>query len=251
MPRAKHAAECYMRLTREVADRLSRLDSKHNIYVKIVMGYTIFGLLAIEIPYFFILCRPFAEYWALPVKSPQCASYFYYCIIQMVFNISSDLLMLAIPLPFVINAKVPPLKRAVLVAIFSLGIFIIMAATLNKYNNFVMPNTTVYMKWDIRETSTSIFVSNIMCLWPLLRKIFGWRAFQRNSSAARSTQTPEPRASITALKVMSPPTPSSSHYDQSPSKWDQFPPKWDDNEDGGARVYNKEVRSIVDIGHAV
>jgi hypothetical protein len=157
-------------------------DTRHNIFVKIVIGYVVFGLLAIEIPYFFILCRPFTQYWAFPVSNPQCANYFYYCIIQMVFNISTDLLMLLIPIPFMVNARVPPIKRAMLVGIFSLGIFVILAAILNKYYNFTEPNTTVYMVWDIRETSVAIYVANIMCWWPLLRKLFGWSTFLRSGS---------------------------------------------------------------------
>ncbi|KAF2097798.1 hypothetical protein NA57DRAFT_13344, partial [Rhizodiscina lignyota] len=153
------------------------LNSRHNLFVKLVIVYVVLGLVAIEIPYFFILCRPFSQYWAMPVRNPQCASYFYYCIIQMVFNVSSDVLMLFIPIPFIVKAKVPPPKRALLLGIFSLGVFVILASVLNKYYNFTLPNTTVYMVWDIRETSTSIYVANIMCLWPLLRKMFGWRTF--------------------------------------------------------------------------
>jgi hypothetical protein len=164
--------------------RLTR-NTSQNIYVKVVIGYTVLGLVAIEVPYFFVLCRPFSQYWAMPVDNPECADYFIYCIIQMVFNVSSDLLMLLIPLPFVINARVPPAKRVLLVAIFSLGIFVVLAAVLNKYYNFTSPGTTVYMIWDIRETSTSVYVANIMCWWPLLRKVFGWSAFLRGSFGSR------------------------------------------------------------------
>jgi hypothetical protein len=127
----------------------------------------------------------------------------------MVFNVSSDVLMLFIPLPFIINSKLPPFKRAMLVVIFSLGIFVILAAVLNKYYNFSMPNTTVYMVWDIRETSTSICVANIMCWWPLLRKIFGLSTFLMGSAGSRSSgggsrvmATPEPSAAICKLKSL-------------------------------------------------
>jgi hypothetical protein len=132
-----------------------------------------------------------------------------YCIIQMVFNVSSDILMLFLPLPFIINSKVPPVKRAMLIGIFSLGIFVILAAVLNKFYNFTMPNTTVYMVWDIRETSTSIYVANVMCWWPLLRKIFGLSTFLRGSTGSRSSgaasramPTPEPIGTITRLKSL-------------------------------------------------
>ncbi|KIV99614.1 uncharacterized protein PV09_08789 [Verruconis gallopava] len=157
-------------------------DTANNIWVRLVICYTVFGLVVVEISCLFVLCRPFSQYWALPVKNPQCANYFYYCIIQMVFNVSSDFLMLLLPLPFIINARVPLLKRFLLVGIFSLGLFVILAAILNKYYNFTMPNTTVYMVWHIRESSISIYVSNVMCWWPLLRKIFGWKRFLQRGS---------------------------------------------------------------------
>jgi hypothetical protein len=161
---------------------------RHNLFVKIVIGYVAFGLLAVEIPDFFILCRPFSQYWALPVENQQCATYFYYCIIQMVFNVTTDLLMLGIPIPFIINIQVTRVRKIMLVGIFSLGIFVILAAVLSKYYNFSMPNTTIYMVWDIRETGTAMCVANIMCLWPLLRKVFGWSTFSRSRGRSKSSQ---------------------------------------------------------------
>lgn len=161
---------------------------RHSLFVKIVIGYVALGLLAVEIPDFFILCRPFSQYWALPVKNQQCATYFYYCIIQMVFNVTTDLLMLSIPIPFIISVRVTRVRKTMLVGIFSLGIFVILAAVLSKYYNFSMPNTTVYMVWDIRETGTAMCVANIMCLWPLLRKMFGWSTFSRSSGRSKSSQ---------------------------------------------------------------
>jgi len=114
----------------------------------------------------------------------------------MVFNVTTDLLMLGIPVPFIINVRVTRIRKAMLVSIFSLGIFVILAAVLSKYYNFTMSNTTIYMVWDIRETGTSICVANIMCLWPLLRKMFGWSTFSRSSARSKSSQqlrsTPTP-----------------------------------------------------------
>ncbi|KAJ9604334.1 hypothetical protein H2200_011168 [Cladophialophora chaetospira] len=161
-------------------------SSRNNLYVKIVAVYIAVGLLAIEIPYFFILCRPFSQYWAMPVHNQQCANYWTYCIIQVVFNVSSDLLMLAVPIPFIVGARVPKAKKALLVAIFSLGIFVILAAILNKVFNFTHKNTTVYMIWELREASTAVYVANIMCWWPLLRKLFGFSSFLRASLGSRS-----------------------------------------------------------------
>lgn len=161
-------------------------DTRTNIFVKVVMGYTLIGFIALEISYLFVFCRPFSGYWSIDaiVTNTQCANYYYGSIIQTVFNISSDFLMLLLPLPLIFTAKVPPLKRCLLVGIFSLGIFVILAAILNKYYNFTMPHTTVYMVWHIREASVSVYVANMMCWWPLLRKMFGWKRFLLGGSSA-------------------------------------------------------------------
>jgi hypothetical protein len=148
-----------------------------NTFVKIVIAYVVLGFVAVEIPCLFILCRPFSQYWAIAPYSRECTTYHTYCIIQTVFNISSDALMLAIPIPLIVKTNVKPAKKAALIGVFGMGIFVILAAFLNKYYNFTMPGTTVYMLWHIREASVSVMVANLMCWWPLLRKIFGWKPF--------------------------------------------------------------------------
>jgi hypothetical protein len=158
----------------------------------------------------------------MPVDNPQCANYFYYCIIQMVFNVSTDLLMLLIPIPFVLNARVPPAKRAMLVGVFSLGIFVVLASVLNKYFNFTMKNTTIYMLWDIRETSTAIYVANIMCWWPLIKKIFGGSgSFLRSGSTSRRSKTsfgfetlPENQQVVMGIQPASPVSPKRRRRDE-------------------------------------
>jgi hypothetical protein len=161
-----------------------------------VIVYVTLGFIATELP-LFIVCRPFSQYWALPVANHQCSTYHTYTIIQTVFNISSDLLMLAIPIPPVLKAKTPKSTKALLVGIFSLGIFVVLASVLNKYYNFTMPNTTVYMIWHIREASTSVMVANLMCWWPLLRKLFGLRREFLNRSSGRSTTRASSRGTFT------------------------------------------------------
>lgn len=207
-------------------------DTPNNLWVKVVIVYVVVGLIAVEVPYFFLLCRPFSQYWAIEPNDPQCANYHNYCIIQMVFNISTDFCMLLLPLPFIIHARVPKLKRCLLIAIFSLGAFVILAAILNKYYNFSNPNTTVYMVWHIRECSTSIYVANIMCWWPLLRKFFGLKRFLWNSSngtvsqasvvARNSGITPEPNGSLTPL------TPLKGDVEYRLSSRGSYPHPWDE-----------------------
>ncbi|KAI9715448.1 MAG: hypothetical protein M1812_005924 [Candelaria pacifica] len=161
-----------------------------NLYVKVTAGYVALGYLVIQITYFGVYCNPFPQYWAFPVSNIQCATYSHYSITQAVFNISSDAMMLAIPIPILLKVQLPKSSKIVLVAVFSLGIFVILAAILNKYTNFASPLTTTYMIWYIRESSTAIYVANIMCWWPLLRKFFGMRTFSGDSSGRGSGVVP-------------------------------------------------------------
>jgi hypothetical protein len=86
----------------------------------------------IEIVYFGVLCRPFDQYWAMPVENPECATYHKYSIIQMVFNISSDLWLVASPMPLVHQSKFPMKRKIVLGTMFALALITILAAILNK-----------------------------------------------------------------------------------------------------------------------
>lgn len=91
------------------------------------------GLFVIEILYFFVLCYPFDQYWALPVRNAQCATYHNYSIVQMVFNISSDIGLILTPLPMVWVAQLPVKRKLILTLVFGLASFTVMAAALNKY----------------------------------------------------------------------------------------------------------------------
>ncbi|KAJ5959027.1 uncharacterized protein N7479_006177 [Penicillium vulpinum] len=172
-----------------------------NLYVKILAVYVAFGFVVIMVTYYAVYCRPFSQYWALPVSNLQCATYQNYSITQAVFNISSDAVMFAIPIPLIVRARFPPRRKMLLLCVMSLGLFTIIAAILNKYFNFASPLTTVYQIWYIRESSTAIFVANMMCWWPLLRKLFGVRAFQYQGTPGRPSRDTDNKEGNSYLKA--------------------------------------------------
>ncbi|KAJ5090782.1 hypothetical protein N7532_009466 [Penicillium argentinense] len=161
------------------------MNLRSNLYIKILAGYVVLGFVVIMITYYAVYCRPFSQYWAMPVDNMQCATYQRYSITQAVFNISSDAVMFAIPIPLLIRAQLKRTRKIILLCVMSLGLFTIVAAILNKYFNFASPLTTTYQIWYIREASTAIYVANLMCWWPLLRKLFGLKAFSYNSNRGR------------------------------------------------------------------
>ena len=130
-----------------------------------------------EVFYFGVWCRPFRGYWEVPTPNIQCSAATHHLITNAVFNISSDLLTLALALQLFIRSKLPFKRKLVLCGIFGLGIFVILAAVLNKYYSFRHQFGSQWTFWYVRESSTAMIVANLPFLWTLLRRIFKLGAF--------------------------------------------------------------------------
>ncbi|KAJ9129466.1 ThiJ/PfpI family protein, partial [Coniochaeta hoffmannii] len=102
--------------------------------VRYLACYTLAGYLASQVA-FFAACVPFAGYWSVPPVAEQCATLARYSVVQAVFNISSDVAMLSVPLPLVLRTSMPARQKAVLGVIFGMGLFVVTAAVLTKVYN--------------------------------------------------------------------------------------------------------------------
>ncbi|OCK87393.1 uncharacterized protein K441DRAFT_355767 [Cenococcum geophilum 1.58] len=169
----------YYRLTRMVA-------TKENVAIKLLGVYVALGFVVMEILYFGVWCRPFHNYWAVPTPNSQCAALTDHRITNAVFNISSDIIMLSIALPMFIRSLLPLKRKLILCCIFSLGVFVIIAAVLNKYYSFTSPYTPNWIFWYTRESSTAILVANLPFTWTLLRKLFNLGAFDDSAPPPRT-----------------------------------------------------------------
>lgn len=148
--------------------------------------YVFIGWIGTQIA-FFAACRPFYGYWTMPPPSSQCATLEYYAIVQGCFNISSDSLMLLIPLPLITRLNVPWRHKLVLLAIFGLGAFVIVAAILTKVFNLGNIWDPGYMLWYTRESSVAVYVSNIPFIWPLVKeKVPGMKRFTPGYKSSES-----------------------------------------------------------------
>ncbi|KAH9886372.1 hypothetical protein F4778DRAFT_479071 [Xylariomycetidae sp. FL2044] len=152
----------YQRLT------LGLMQRKAVFYLAV---YVAMGWMASEIT-FFTACIPFEGYWGMPPPNPQCTTLQHYAIVTGCFNISSDLLMLGIPIPLILRISLPWRQKAVLGLVFGMGIFVIVAALLTKVFNLSNIWDPSYMLWYVREASVAIYVSNLPMIWPLLREWF-------------------------------------------------------------------------------
>lgn len=86
--------------------------------------------------------------------------------------------MLLIPLPLITRLNVPWRHKLVLLGIFGLGAFVIVAAILTKVFNLGNIWDSGYMLWYTRESSVAVYVANIPFIWPLVKdKVPGMNRF--------------------------------------------------------------------------
>ncbi|GAM88225.1 hypothetical protein ANO11243_062560 [Dothideomycetidae sp. 11243] len=157
---------------------LRLLSTKNHLFVKLLAVYVALGWLACQIT-LFTQCRPFSAYWQIrPAPNRNCMVYWTYAAVQCTFNISSDLAMLCIPLPMIMGVKIPPRQKAILLVLFSMGLFVVVAAILTKVNFWISIYDANFMFWYFREASVAMFVANLPFIWPLAREMIpGVRSF--------------------------------------------------------------------------
>jgi len=68
----------------------------------------------------------------------------------------------------------------------TVGIFVIIAAVLNKYYSFTAPFDDDWVFWYVRESATAIIVANLPFVWLLYRRMFGIRTTSATGSKSRS-----------------------------------------------------------------
>ncbi|CAL5866958.1 uncharacterized protein PFLUO_LOCUS1170 [Penicillium psychrofluorescens] len=145
---------------------------KQRRWINYLAVYVAIGFVGTELS-LFLICRPLSNYWAVPTPNYQCSSYQYYEIIQACFSISSDIFMLLIGIPMLVQVRVPLKQKMILLVLFGMGIFVIVAAILNKVYCLVPYLISyVYMNWYFREATVAILVTNLPLIWSLMRDVF-------------------------------------------------------------------------------
>ncbi|KAF2132632.1 hypothetical protein P153DRAFT_168780 [Dothidotthia symphoricarpi CBS 119687] len=169
-------------------NRMTLVLPQH-IFVQATAVYVFLGFVVMEILYFGVWCRPFNQYWAVPTYSVQCSAATNHLITNAVLNISSDLIIISIPLPLLFKVRLPMKNKIVLFVIFLIGAFTIVAAILNKYYSFTHPFGTEWTVWYLRESFTALLCANLPLTYPLIQRIFKLKNWSHNSSATYGTQS--------------------------------------------------------------
>ncbi|KAF2439005.1 hypothetical protein P171DRAFT_490457 [Karstenula rhodostoma CBS 690.94] len=164
--------------------RMTALLPQHKIVI-IVSAYTALGFVVMEILYLGVWCRPFSQYWAVPSSNPQCSAATNHLITNTVLNISSDIMIIAIPMPLLFKVKLPRKNKAILLGIFLIGTFNIVAAVLNKYYSFTHPFGVEWTAWYLRESYTAFLCANLPLTYPLVQRIFKLKNWSHHSYSGR------------------------------------------------------------------
>ncbi|KAK5652655.1 hypothetical protein OQA88_10249 [Cercophora sp. LCS_1] len=144
---------------------------QHRI-VKIIGAFCVIAFSLVVILLVTLWCGPVEGYWAVPVQNSECATYYKHMIFATSFNITSDVMLLCIPIPIVVQSRIP-LKRKVLLCC-------ILIAILNRYYNFSNPNDLIYTYWYVAEVATAVYVGNIPLCWQFIAHVFrmgSWASF--------------------------------------------------------------------------
>ena len=109
-------------------------NSRQALLVNLCIVYTALGFVATQLTLFFN-CRPFSGYWTLPPPQEECATYFRFEVIQAVFNISSDLVILSVIIPVLWKLKLAKQDKLPLVFVFSLGFALVSSTPSLSFND--------------------------------------------------------------------------------------------------------------------
>lgn len=160
-----------------------------NLIVKCVAAYVASTYVVMEILYFGYWCRPFHDYWQTPTYNVQCTTALHHLIVNLSFNLSSDLMLISIPLFLLLKAHMDLKRKVLLVFPFSLGLLTITCAILSKHLSFTQPFSAYWVYWYCRESSTAMIVTNMPYSWALIRRVFGLKSFFGNSKSERQGST--------------------------------------------------------------
>ncbi len=154
-----------------------------NRAIKYLAIYAATSFVLMEALYFGVWCRPFSKYYAVPTNSQQCDTLVDHRIMKAVFNISSDVVMLTIALQMLMRSLLPMKRKLVLFAIFSVGIFVVIASIASTYYSLRYPYRDEWLSWYVREASTAVIVANLPFTWTVLKNLFELDDFHANTPA--------------------------------------------------------------------
>ncbi|EKG10584.1 hypothetical protein MPH_12442 [Macrophomina phaseolina MS6] len=125
---------------------------------------------------FALVCRPFGHLFQVyPDPGEYCVpqnTVFFYSILAL--NLTTDLVIVLIPIPVIGPLQLPLLRRIGLCFLFGLGAFCMVAAILRIVFVFGLKRGDIAAMWTLREDFVAIFVGQAPMVVPIFSSKF-WR----------------------------------------------------------------------------
>lgn len=149
----------------------NRLTFFHQHYklLTVIAVYTGLAYIAVIVALYAGWCRPFSDYLVLVPTNIQCLSWTHYNTLQLTMNLSTDLLIILVPVALFSKLKIDIRRKLLLIALFSMGVFVIICAILLKVAVFTNPTDPVWFLWVMREISCAMLVGNLVLCMPVFR----------------------------------------------------------------------------------
>lgn len=117
------------------------------------------------------ICTPITRNWQIkPYAGDSCTIRGPNYIVIAVMNVISDIVIILIPIPLLIKLQVPLHRKAVLTAMFSSGVFIMICTILRAYYSLKSLTTlSIALGWANRECFVAAIVVSLPGIKPLFR----------------------------------------------------------------------------------
>ncbi|KAI1371261.1 hypothetical protein F4677DRAFT_314798 [Hypoxylon crocopeplum] len=121
---------------------------------------------------FLFLCTPISKQWDPDVTWGHCAQAVPFYLSFSSLTICFDLMVIGLPFPVLVKSKIPRRRKAALLVLFALGIFvtiiqIIRIQTISSLANYL--DSANAIQWSIIESNMGITITCIPTLAPLIR----------------------------------------------------------------------------------
>ncbi|KAL8717842.1 MAG: hypothetical protein Q9225_004949 [Loekoesia sp. 1 TL-2023] len=133
----------------------------------------------------FLLCRPFAYNWDPTIKDFTCGDRNAAYIGAGSLNIATDLMVLCLPIPMVWNLQIPRRNKAILTAVFGMGLFVCIVSILRLISLVTVSYTDITwtvtdpLLWSMLEPCVGVSCACIPLMRPLLSRAFPERHSKR------------------------------------------------------------------------
>ncbi|KAL4779017.1 hypothetical protein BJX76DRAFT_341893 [Aspergillus varians] len=145
------------------------------------------------------ICHPTHKNWQVkPYAGDNCTLRSLNYIVIEVLSIITDLAVICVPIPLVVVARIPASQKAILVALFCSGIFVMICAVLRAYYSVTqIDNLDTALGWASRECFVSVFIVCAPGIKPLFAR-FRW--FRSNLSSNDHSTNAKSRGNVFSSK---------------------------------------------------